>query len=257
MNNPDINYIDSHFHLLIMKQKGIEISETDNLMGIDIGTTCDDFSTRHPLIKTHKNVRYSLGCGPWCADDDRKIDVQLQILTDHIKRSNPVAIGEIGIDYYWNYDRKKQIQLFISQIEIANSLDLPVIIHSRDSEDDLIQILKNHPVNKGGIFHCFSMTEKALEFGLDNDYFISFAGNITYRTNKHLRETVSRITLENLLIETDSPYLAPVPLRGKTNSPLYIKHTYSFIAEQLGLETEVLKREMYDNLNRFYKKSGN
>lgn len=257
MNNHDINYIDSHFHLLIMKQKEIEISESENLMGMDIGTTCDDFPLRLPLIKEHKNIKYSLGCGPWCADEEREIDEQLQILTDYVRNSNPVAIGEIGIDYYRNYDRKKQKQLFISQIEIANNFGLPIIIHSRDSEDDIIEILKNNPANKGGIFHCFSMTEKALGFGLDNDFFISFSGNITYKGNKNLKEMVRKIPLGNLLIETDSPYLAPIPLRGKSNSPLYINHTYSFIAEQLGLELDVLKVAMYNNLNRFYMRAVN
>ena len=150
-----------------------------------------------------------------------------------------VAIGEIGLDYYWNKENKElQKQAFIKQIEIANELLLPIVIHSRDASVDTIEVLKNNPVNKKGIFHCCQLNQEMIRQALELGYYISVAGPITFKNAKSAEECVRMVPMNKILIETDSPYLSPEPYRGKRNDSRNVKFVAQKIAEIKNMSVE-------------------
>ena len=152
------------------------------------------------------------------------------------------------LDYHYNYGTPNlQKELLIEQIELANRLDLPIIIHTRDSDNDLITNLKAHPVTNGGIIHCFSSNYKTAKSLLDIGFYISFSGNITYKKSYDIQEAASKIPDDRILIETDAPYLAPQKYRGKINEPSYITETAGYIAE--------LRKTSVENLAKLTKRN--
>ncbi len=249
-------YPDSHFHLLSLKERGVTLDPNVELAGIDVGTTARDYDERKEIIKLF-NIHYSLGSGPWCANKEESIYNQLATLEQYVKNLNPVAIGEIGLDYYWDYgDRKTQQELFIEQLKMANRYSLPVIIHTRDADEDTAKILSEHKVEKGGIMHCFS--SHSLDFAtlaISKGFYISFSGNVTFKNNRELQEVARHIPLDKLLAETDSPYLAPTPMRGRINQPEYVRYVYEFLAKLKGVELEELRLQLISNLEEFYTRS--
>ncbi len=159
-----------------------------------------------------------------------------------------VAIGEIGLDYYWNKENKElQKDAFIKQIELANKLKLPIVIHSRDASVDTIQILKEHEVNKRGIFHCCQLNQELVRQALELGYYISFAGSITFKNSKNAPDVVKMVPLDKILIETDSPYLSPEPNRGKRNDSRNVKFVAEKIAEIKGIDVEEVAKQTYKN----------
>ena len=147
-----------------------------------------------------------------------------------------VAIGEIGLDYYWNKDNKDiQKEAFIKQINIANELDLPIVIHTRDAVMDTIEILKENVVKNKGIFHCCPQNKELIKEGLKLGFYISFAGPITFKNSKNADEIIKLVPNDKILIETDSPYLAPEPVRGTRNIPSNVKYIAQKIAEVKGI----------------------
>ena len=164
-----------------------------------------------------------------------------------------VAIGEIGLDYYWEKENKLiQKELFIKQIKLANELNLPIVIHSRDAVQDTVDILKENTVNKKGIFHCCQLNSYLVEEALKLGFFISFAGPITYKNSKNAREIVNLVPLEKLLIETDSPYLAPDPLRGTRNNSINVKYVAKKIAEFKNITLEEVAHITYKNALKIF-----
>lgn len=169
------------------------------------------------------------------------------------KNKKNVAIGEIGLDYYWNKENKDlQKQAFIEQIHIANELNLPIVIHSRDAVQDTIDLLKKNPVNKKGIFHCAQLNKYLVEEGLKLGFYISFAGPITFKNSKNAEEVVNLVPNDKILIETDSPYLAPEPVRGTRNDSTNVKYVAQKIAELKGLPVEEIARITYQNAMRIF-----
>lgn len=164
-----------------------------------------------------------------------------------------VAIGEIGLDYYWEKDNKEiQKEAFIKQIEIANELDKPIVIHSRDAIYDTIDILKENKVNKAGIFHCCQLNKFLVEEALNLGFYISFAGPITFKNSKNAKEIVGIVPMDKILIETDSPYLAPEPVRGTRNNSMNVKYVAEKIAEFKEISLEKVANITYQNaLNIF------
>lgn len=164
-----------------------------------------------------------------------------------------VAIGEIGLDYYWNKENKElQKQAFIKQIELANELELPIVIHSRDASVDTIEILKTNSVNKKGIFHCCQLNQEMIRQALELGYYISFAGPITFKNAKNADECVKMVPMDKILIETDSPYLSPEPYRGKRNDSRNVKFVAKKIADIKGLSLEDVARITYENAMRIF-----
>lgn len=163
-----------------------------------------------------------------------------------------VAIGEIGLDYYWNKENKEsQKELFIKQIEIANKLNKPIVIHTREAYIDTIEILKKYPVNKKGIFHCCPLNQELIKEGLKLGFYISFSGNITFKNAKS-EPAVTLVPMEKMLIETDSPYLTPEPFRGKRNNPAMVKLVAERISQIKGISLEDVTKITYKNANEIF-----
>ena len=164
-----------------------------------------------------------------------------------------VAIGEIGLDYYWNKENKDlQKQAFIKQIEIANKLELPIVIHSRDASVDTIEIIRTHEVHKKGIFHCCQLNQEMIRQAIELGYYISFAGPITFKNAKNAEDCVKIVPMDRILIETDSPYLSPEPNRGKRNDSRNVKYVAQKIAEIKGLLLEDVAKITYENAMRIF-----
>ena len=169
------------------------------------------------------------------------------------KSKKLVAIGEIGLDYYWNKENKElQKQAFIKQIELANELELPIVIHSRDASVDTIDIIRNNKVKKAGIFHCCQLNQELVRQALELGYYISFAGPITFKNSRNAPDVIKMVPLDRILIETDSPYLTPEPNRGKRNDCRNVKYVAQKIAELKNVPLEKIAKITYDNAKRIF-----
>ena len=165
-----------------------------------------------------------------------------------------VAIGEIGLDYHWNTQNKDiQKKVFVEQIELANKLNMPIVIHTRDAVMDTLDILKNvkKPI-KPGVFHCCPLNIELVKEAVKIGFYISFAGPVTFKNSKNAREVVEFVPLDKMLIETDSPYLAPEPVRGTRNDSRNVRFTAEKVAEFKGLSTEEIARRTYENALRVF-----
>ena len=169
------------------------------------------------------------------------------------KHEKIVAIGEIGLDYYWNKDNKeKQKELFIKQIEIANELKKPIIIHTREAVMDTIEILKKYPVKEKGIFHCCPLNPELIKEAIKLGYYVSFSGNITFKNAKP-EKSVLEVPNDKLLIETDCPYLTPEPFRGRRNDSTKVKFVAEKLAEIKNMTIEEIAELTYRNAYNAYK----
>lgn len=171
-----------------------------------------------------------------------------------IKTNNlTVAVGEIGLDYYWNKENKDLQKLaFIEQIKMANKLGLPIVIHTREAVMDTIEILKQNEVIKKGIFHCCPLNRELVKEALKLGFYISFAGPVTFKNSKNADEIINLVPNDKMLIETDSPYLSPEPLRGRRNDPRNVKLTAQKIADVKGLSLEEVANITYENAMRIF-----
>lgn len=164
-----------------------------------------------------------------------------------------VAIGEIGLDYYWNKDNKEiQKNIFIKQIELANKLNLPITIHSRDAHLDTIDILTQNKCNYQGIFHCCPLNVELIRKGVELGYYISFSGVITFKNAKP-ELAINEVPLDRLLIETDCPYMAPEPYRGKRNYSSYVIEVARKLAKEKNIELEKIAQITYNNALNVYR----
>ena len=216
---------------------------------VNCGTSISDSKEIIELSKKTNNFLLpAIGIHPEIVDDFNKIE-ELEKL---VKFNKIAAIGEIGPDYYWNKDNKeKQKEFFIKQIEIANKLGKPIVIHTRDAAVDTIEILKKYPVQKTGIFHCCPLNQELIKEGLKLGYYISFSGNITFKNAKS-EPCVSLVPMDRILIETDSPYLSPEPFRGKRNDSRNVKLVAQKIADIKGVTIEEVAQKTYENAKRVY-----
>lgn len=182
----------------------------------------------------------------------KNIDEISEIVTQN-NDEKLVAIGEIGLDYYWNKDNKDvQKQAFIKQIELANKLELPIVIHSRDAAVDTIEVLRTHPVDKKGIFHCCQSNQEMVRQALELGYYISFAGAITFKNARNYIDVVKMVPMDRILIETDSPYLTPEPNRGKRNDSRNVKYVAQKIAEIKEVTLEEVAKITYENAMKIF-----
>lgn len=171
------------------------------------------------------------------------------------KNHQIVAIGEIGLDYYWNKENKKEQKLaFINQIKLANELDLPIVIHTREAVMDTIDILKNQiNVKNKGVFHCCPLNIELICEALKLGFYISFAGPITFKNSKNATEVINLVPLDKMLVETDSPYLSPEPKRGTRNDSSNIIYTIQKIAEVKNMSAEEVAQITYNNAIKIFK----
>ena len=166
-----------------------------------------------------------------------------------------VAIGEIGLDYYWPQpDREIQKLWFQRQLDLARELTKPVVIHSRDAANDTIAIMKEkHAEEIGGVVHCFSYTKEAAEIFVKMGFYIGVGGVVTFKNAKKIKEAVERIPLDRIVLETDCPYLSPVPFRGKRNSSLYIPYIIEEIAKIKQVSAKDIEEATWQNARRLYR----
>ncbi len=178
---------------------------------------------------------------------------ELEKIINTEKNKKIVGIGEIGLDYYWNKENKEiQKQAFIKQIELANKLNLPITIHTREAVADTLEILKQHPVNKKGVFHCCPLNRELVKEALKLGFYISFAGPVTFKNSKNAQEIVEMVPNDRMLIETDSPYLAPEPVRGTRNDSRNVKYIAEKIANIKQLQIEEVAEITYQNTLRIF-----
>ncbi|WP_405383372.1 TatD family hydrolase [Phascolarctobacterium sp.] len=167
-----------------------------------------------------------------------------------------VAIGEIGLDYYWKENEPKEVQqrIFLEQIDLAKQFDLPIIIHDRDAHGDMLELFQKEVKGVQAVFHCFSGSLEMAKELAKRGYYFGFGGTSTYKNNQKTREVMQYVPKELLLFETDSPYLSPVPFRGKRNNPGYVEYTARHAAELLGMDFAELAALTAANTKRLFKK---
>ena len=186
-------------------------------------------------------------------DIEGNVDEEIAEIENIAQNEKVIAIGEIGLDYYWNKENIDiQKYAFIKQIEIANNLNKPIVIHTREAIMDTLEILKTHEVNKKGVFHCTPLNRELVKEALKLGYYISFAGPITFKNSKNADEIISLVPIERILIETDSPYLAPEPFRGTRNNSANVKKVAEKISKVKEMRIEEIAKITYDNAKRIF-----
>lgn len=209
------------------------------------------------LAEKYNFIYATCGISPNDVPENQNMDMleeQLKQLETIATNKKVVAIGEIGLDYYWNTENKEfQKQAFIKQINLANKLNLPIVIHTRDAVMDTLDILKNieKPV-KPGVFHCCPLNIELVKEALKLGFYISFAGPVTFKNSKNAYQVVNEVPFEKILIETDSPYLSPEPKRGTRNDSRNVKYIAEKIAEYKGIEVEQIAKQTYENAKKVF-----
>ena len=241
--------IDTHAHLTDTRFENIEEvinNAFNNGIKFIINNTSnikDSFKSLE-LAEKYKNIYSTFGVHPL---DVETIEADFEeIIIQNISHPKVVAIGEIGLDYHYSEETKdKQKEILKSQCFIAEKYNKPVVIHAREAVRDTINILKNF--NLKGVFHCYSGSVEELKEILEMGYFIGFDGPITFKKNQEYIEILKNTPLERILCETDSPYLAPVPFRGKTNEPSLVKYIYEKISEIKEIDITTLRKTVHSN----------
>lgn len=241
-------FIDTHCHLskkdynditkVVEEAKKAEVEKI-----IISGCTREDLDETMEIINTYPEVYATIGYYP--EEAEGIIDIDLQKLEKLLLNNKIVGIGEIGLDYHYSTENKeKQKELFEKQLSLAEKYNLPVVIHTREATNDTITILKKYKVK--GIIHCFSGSyETACQY-IKMGYLLGIGGVITFK-NCHLKDTVKQLNLENIVLETDSPYLSPVPYRGKINTSKNIPIIAEFIANELNLDINIIANKTTKN----------
>lgn len=255
-------FFDSHCHLNDEKfnddkhQIIKKLVENDISKFIIAGYSLESSIKSLEISKNYDFIYSTCGISPNdIPQDTHKLWKQIDEI-ESLAKSNKkfIAIGEIGLDYYWNKDNSNlQKQVFIRQIEIANKLDLPIVIHTRDAMIDTINILKEHIVKEKGVFHCCPQNQELIKQALNLGFYISFAGPITFKNSKNADEIINLVPNDRILIETDSPYLAPEPIRGTLNTPANVKYIAQKIADVKELSLEEIAKITYNNTCKIFK----
>jgi len=221
---------------------------------LTICTTLKSFEKIKLIIKKYKNIYGTFGIHPHETKKNTQVDSEF-ILNIKKQHNKIIGIGETGLDFYYNYsDKKTQIKSFIEHISAASQLNIPVIVHSRNAEIDTYEILKSECKNSNlkVLIHCFTGSKNFAKKLIDLNFYISVSGIITFKKSIELAQTVSLIPIENLLVETDSPYLAPLPYRGKDNEPSYIIHTVEKLSQIKKLSSESIMVNTTKNFMKLF-----
>jgi TatD DNase family protein len=246
-------FIDSHCHLDFAELQASEKNIFDLMRAnavshaLTISTTLKTFPAVRAVAESHANVWCSAGVHPDEQVDDRETTVEeLLSMAAHPK---VVAIGETGLDYYrlpepldWQRER------FRTHIRAARACGKPLVVHTRNAHADTLRIMREEGAEKaGGVMHCFTETQAVADAAMEMNFYISFSGIVTFKNAKELKEVARHVPLNRMLIETDSPYLAPMPHRGKLNQPGYVKHVAEHIAELRGVSVEEIAKATTEN----------
>ena len=249
--------IDSHCHLNFpdLAQRLPEVLANMAEAGVDkaiaISVSRQSFEEVHAIAQNHPNIYATVGIHP---DDPEAEEFSLEELLERAARPKVVAIGETGLDYHWcKGDLAWQHQRFALHIEAANRSGLPLVVHTRDAAEDTMRLLREHQAH-AGVIHCFTEDVNTAKLALDLGFYISFSGIVTFKNATAIQEAARYVPLDRLLVETDAPYLAPVPKRGKPNEPAYVRHTATFVAQLRGDSLENIAQATTANCLRLFNK---
>ncbi len=249
--------IDTHAHLYYDQMYNNldtvldEATENGVTKIVCIGTDLNTSKQSVEIANKYENVYAAVGIHPHDSKDVTKDYLKdLEVLA--LSSKKVVAVGEIGIDHYRNISPKEiQEKVMIEQMELAQSLSLPIIFHNRDADNDIIEILKQHSFSRA-IAHCYSSDLSFAEQLIDLNVLLSFSGNVTFK-NSINQSAIKNITLKDFVLETDCPFLAPQPFRGKPNEPKYVKDIALFISDLLDIEFEEIAIQTTNNAESFFK----
>ena len=221
---------------------------------VSAGYSLEGYLAARELSKKYDFIYFTVGISPndLSANWEQDVEKIEEILKEEVNNKKLVAVGEIGLDYHYDTDKEWQKKAFIKQIELANKYNKPIQIHTREAVMDTIQILKDHPVNKKGIFHCCPFNRELIKEALKLGFYISIAGPVTFKNSKNAEEIVNMIPNDRILIETDSPYLAPEPHRGTRNNSKNVKFIAEKIASFKNVDISELAKITYENANRIF-----
>jgi TatD DNase family protein len=254
--------IDSHCHLNYegLAERQDEVLANARAAGVtgflNISTRQREWDDVIAVAEANADVWATVGVHPHEADAHP--DLGASVLTDAASHPRVIAIGECGLDYFYDKsDRTAQRERFAAHIEAARGTGLPLVVHTRDAEDDTAEILER-AVNEGGVtgvLHCFTGSQQLARMALDLGFFISLSGIVTFKNARNLQETARIVPDDRLLVETDSPFLAPVPHRGRTCEPAFVADTARFVAELRGVQVETLAQQTTGNFFKLFDKA--
>lgn len=247
-------YIDSHCHLYEEACSSVDVVY-ENAINNNVNkmfNVAEDYKSSVEIVnivkKYNGNMYASVGIHP--ENIPSNIEEEVLKIEELIKNNKVISIGEIGLDYYWTKDTKEeQKKLFELQLNLAQKYNLPVIIHSREATEDTINILKKY--NLKGIIHSFSGSLETAKIYIKMGYLLGINGVVTFK-NCNLKEIIPSIDINHLVFETDSPFLTPVPYRGKVNEPANVRFVYKFVSEVLGIDEEKLMDTVISNIDRVF-----
>lgn len=252
-------FVDSHCHLDRLDKSGPELDEVvaqalqanvEHMLCVAVSVK--EFAKMKEAVCAYPQVSMSCGVHPLHHEDV----CDYSTLLAHAQYDDVVAVGETGLDYFYNKETADvQLSSFVDHIKVANKVKKPLIIHTRNAQQDTIDALKNHyEQSTGAVLHCFTESLDMANAAIDMGIYISISGIVTFKTAVELQETVKQIPLEKLLIETDSPWLAPVPFRGKKNEPKHVVEVAKFIAQLKGVSIETLAQHTTNNFYTLFNK---
>lgn len=250
--------VDSHCHLDFPDLAGrlpevlARMGEHGVDMALCIGVNLEDFPQVLALAEADHRLYATVGVHPEYTDVEEPDEARLLALASHPR---VVAIGETGLDYYWHKDRPEwQRQRFRTHIRAARRCGKPLVVHTRDSAADTLRVLREEGAGDvGGVMHCFTENWEIAEEALDLGFHLSFSGIVTFKNAAIVKEVAQKCPLDRLLVETDSPYLAPAPYRGKQNEPAYVKYVAEEIARLRGTSLDAITQATTDNFFKLFK----
>lgn len=251
-------FIDSHCHLdfpqLLEREDEVLARMRDNQVdaALCVSVTLEDFPRVRALAHSHPHLYASVGVHPDNAECEEPDVDRLTALADDPR---VVAIGETGLDYYWHKDAPEwQRERFRVHIRAARACNKPLIIHTRDAAEDTLRLMREEGAGvAGGVMHCFTESQAVADAALELGFYISFSGIVTFKSAKALKAVAQQVPLERMLIETDSPYLAPVPHRGQTNEPAFVRHVAEHIAQLRGIDVDTVAQRTSENFHTLFK----
>lgn len=256
--------VDSHCHLDYpdFEQEGVsEIVTRAQSAGVahflTICTEIAKFKNVLSIAQSSPHIHCTVGTHPHHAADGAEADISCADIVALTRHEKVAGIGETGLDYYYDHSpREEQQRIFSRHIEAAGETGLPLVIHTRDADDDTIRLLRDVGQGKAaGVMHCFSGGQKLAEESLALGFYISFSGILTFKKADDLRAIAKTVPMDRVLVETDSPYLAPIPHRGKRNEPSFVVHTARLLAELKGVSAEEMARQTTENFFRLFSKA--
>ncbi|WP_373740606.1 TatD family hydrolase [Neisseria sp.] len=249
--------IDSHCHLNFdglhnrLPEVFANMAANDVKQALAISVSRKSFAEVLAIAEAHSHIFATVGIHP---DDPETEEFSTEELVQHAQHPKVVGIGETGLDYYWcKGDLAWQHKRFADHIAAANQSGLPLVVHTREAAADTVRMLKEHRAH-AGVIHCFTENTDTAKAALDLGFYISFSGIVTFKNAADIQAAAKYVPADRILVETDAPFLAPVPKRGKPNEPAYVRHTAEFVAQLRGVAVEEIAAVTTENFYRLFNK---